>query len=107
MPSDHVSARAYVLTFVGLLVLTSLTFALSFVHLGVLQMPVAMVIAIAKGVLVLLFFMHLIVARGSDRLVLAIAIVIASFLVLLAVTDVLTRTGVGVLPPLPNVPLPR
>ena len=45
--------------FVALLILTILTYLVSFAGLGPFSLPVAMIIATAKGALVVLFFMHL------------------------------------------------
>ena len=45
--------------FVGLLILTILTYLVSFAGLGPFSLPVAMIIASMKASLVVLFFMHL------------------------------------------------
>ncbi len=55
--------RFYVGVFAALLCFTLLTVAVSTVHLGALNLVVAIVIASAKAALVVLFFMHL--AHGS------------------------------------------
>ena len=47
------------LVLAGLLVLTGVTVAVSYVHLGFWNVPVALTIASLKASLVLLFFMHL------------------------------------------------
>lgn len=53
----------YVKVFVALLVLTVLTVAVSYVPLGGASLFVAMVIAVAKAALVVMYFMHL---KGDD-----------------------------------------
>jgi len=53
------SVRFYAGIFVALVVLTGLTFAVSLVHLGALNLAIAALIATAKAALVVLFFMHL------------------------------------------------
>lgn len=53
------SVRAYVVIFLALIALTMLTVAVSYVHLGPLNLAVAIVIASIKAALVILFFMHL------------------------------------------------
>jgi cytochrome c oxidase subunit 4 len=57
--AHETSARLYVGVFVALLCCTLLTVALSHVHLGRLNLAMAIAIASAKASLVVLFFMHL------------------------------------------------
>lgn len=57
--SRAISLRSLVFTFIGLVVLTALSFALSLTHLGAWEIPVALTIAVLKSVLVVVFFMHL------------------------------------------------
>jgi cytochrome c oxidase subunit 4 len=57
--SDHVSpVGMYITIFLALMVGTALTVAAAFVNLGMLNFPVAMLIAIVKASLVVWFFMH-------------------------------------------------
>jgi len=49
----------YIKIFLGLIVLTVLTVGVSYVHLGPLNLAVAIIIATMKASLVVLFFMHL------------------------------------------------
>ena len=64
--SDHVvSPSLYLLVFVLLLAFTALTVWVAHLNLGPWNTPVALVIAITKATLVVLFFMHL---RWSSRL---------------------------------------
>lgn len=56
----HISSvKAYVAIFAGLLVLTAVTVGLSYVHLGELNLAIALLIATMKASLVVTFFMHL------------------------------------------------
>lgn len=56
----HVSpVWQFTAVFIALLFLTILTYLVSFAGLGPFSLPVAMIIAITKGTLVVLFFMHL------------------------------------------------
>ena len=87
----HASASRYVLCFLGLVLLTGLTFALSTVELGAWSLPVALTIAITKASIVALFFMHLWDHEGTSRLVLLIAVLFVAILSTLVVADVLTR----------------
>jgi cytochrome c oxidase subunit 4 len=63
--SDHaevghvVPLKTLVAVLVALLALTVVTVAVTFVDLGPLNLAVALVIALVKGSLVLLYFMHL------------------------------------------------
>jgi len=60
--------RAYAITWVALLVLLALTFALAHLRLGAFNPVASLVIAAVKAALVALFFMHL--RRGRALLVL-------------------------------------
>jgi cytochrome c oxidase subunit IV len=63
---DHVvPVTTYVMVFLALMVGTGLTVAASYVDLGIWNTPVAMLIAVTKASLVVLFFMHL---KYSPRL---------------------------------------
>jgi len=61
----HVSPKhLYVAVFVALLVLTGITYLVSYMNLGPASLPVAMVVASMKASLVIAFFMHL---KYEDR----------------------------------------
>lgn len=77
----EVTLRSLLFTFIGLLILTGLSFALSLVGLGAWEMPVALVIAGAKATLVIIFFMHLL-EEGASPLVAVITTIF--FVVILA-----------------------
>ena len=56
----HISpVIVYVAVFAALLVLTGITYAVSFANLGPGSLPVAMIVAAMKASLVVAFFMHL------------------------------------------------
>lgn len=62
---DHVSpVKSYLAVFGALMVLTGLTYAVSYMSLGPASLPVAMLVALAKATLVCMFFMHL---KYDDR----------------------------------------
>lgn len=64
-PHHHVAPMSlYWKVFGGLIFLTLLTVAVSYADLGKASLPIAMVVAIAKSSLVVMFFMHL---KGDDR----------------------------------------
>jgi cytochrome c oxidase subunit 4 len=94
--SDHiVSPAVYVAVFLALMVGTGLTVFAATVDLGMWNTPVALLIAVAKAVLVVLFFMHV---KYSSRLVsLAAGASILWLLLLIAgvVADYLSRGWVG------------
>ena len=94
--SDHiVSPVVYVGVFLALMVGTGLTVFAATVDLGMWNTPVALLIAVAKAMLVVLYFMHV---KYSSRLVsLAVGASILWLLLLIAgvVADYLSRGWVG------------
>ena len=80
MKSHDTGNRTYVLVWAALMVLTAVTVAASYVHLGMMNVVVALLIASVKASLVALFFMHL---RHESRLVLGFALTPILFLVLI------------------------
>jgi len=62
---EHITPlKTYFVVFGALLVLTGLTYAVSYMSLGPASLPVAMIVATAKAALVCMFFMHL---KYDDR----------------------------------------
>ena len=70
----------YVVVWGGLIVLTILTVAVSYVNLGVMNVVVALLIASVKASLVGLYFMHL---KSESRLVWGFVLTPIFFLVLI------------------------
>src|SRR5262249_4500539 len=64
--AHETSAMTYILTWAALVVLAFATFLLAKASLGAFQVPVALVIAVAKGLLVVLIFMHLLEQRSAN-----------------------------------------
>jgi cytochrome c oxidase subunit 4 len=99
--SQHVvPVRIYLAVFAALLVLTFATVAASTVNLGdpevvgvviPVNMVVALGIACVKALLVVLFFMHVKYSGRLVQLVVASAFVWLSLLVVLTLSDYLTR----------------
>lgn len=89
--SEHTPWTRYLWTWVALLVLTTLTFGLSYLPLGPWEMPVAMLIAAAKGALVILFFMHLVEMKRVIALVPLAVIGFMTLLLGLMGADVISR----------------
>jgi cytochrome c oxidase subunit 4 len=92
----HVSGRALVLTFVGLLLLTAISWLTAEMHLGRAEMVVALGIASIKAGLVILFFMHLIEEEVSTTLALLAALFFVLLLATLVAAEVATRSPVYV-----------
>ena len=65
MSAHVVSIKIYVAIFLALMVLTATTVGVAFIDLGALNTVAALVIAVTKMLLVILFFMHV---RYSSRL---------------------------------------
>jgi cytochrome c oxidase subunit IV len=89
--SSGAPPKAYFAVFAALMTFTALTVWASFLHLGVWNTPVALTIAVTKGVLVALIFMHL---RGSPRLtvfVVAASVLWLAFLIVITTSDYMTR----------------
>ena len=72
----------YIAVWAALIVLTAVTVAGSYVHLGMMNVVVALLIAAVTAALVALFFMPL---RGESRLVWGFALTPVFFLVLIVV----------------------
>lgn len=72
--------RTYIIVWISLLILTAVTWGVSYVNLGMGNVAVALIIASVKAALVALFFMHL---RYEKRLVWAFALVPLFFLALI------------------------
>jgi cytochrome c oxidase subunit 4 len=90
--SAHSHLRRYLAVWVGLMVLTALTWGLSRFHIpGGAGVAVALTIASVKGALVALFFMHLYDQPGPNRLVLVTSLVFVALLVSLVLLDNATR----------------
>ena len=88
----HSHLTRYLVVWVGLLVLTVLTYTLARIHLpGSWAITAALLIAAAKGSLVALFFMHLWDQRGANRLVFGTSLVFVALLIGLVIADNATR----------------
>jgi cytochrome c oxidase subunit 4 len=86
-----VPVKVYLAVFIALMVLMAATVGAAFLDLGILNNVIALVIAMAKTSLIMLYFMHL---RYSSRLTQVFALVGFLFLVILVagtLNDYLTR----------------
>jgi cytochrome c oxidase subunit 4 len=121
MPSPaehkHAGPGRYVAVWIALLFFTGLTVFLGRMHLaGGWGLVVAMVIAVVKSALVVLFFMHLYDHGGANRLVLATTVVFVALLMGLVLVDNATRwpltnppteATIHLEPPGPDILTPR
>jgi cytochrome c oxidase subunit 4 len=88
----HASPTTYVVVFIALMVLALTTYLLGEGRLPrEWSLPVAMLIAVVKAGLVLLFFMHLAEHGGAVRLTVVIAVVFIVLLIGFTVSDAATR----------------
>ncbi len=85
------TTRHLVITGAVLLGLWATSLGLSFVHLGGASLPVALMIASIKAVIVAAIFMELRGAPASILLAFASGLTMAMLLLVLTVADVLTR----------------
>ena len=99
---EHVVPKSLSLTVFGaLMVLTIITVAVAFVDLGNMNVAVAMVVAVIKATLVVLFFMHVKYASKTTKLVVVAGLVWLGFLFFITLSDYLTR-GWLMAPPVPR-----
>ncbi|MEN9799226.1 MAG: hypothetical protein RL653_2922 [Pseudomonadota bacterium] len=90
-PHAHGSPLRYLLVFLGLLVLTVVTYVTGKMHLGGWALPLALVIASTKAGLVLAFFMHLWDTRGAPLVAMAVSLLFIVTLLALVFGDVAFR----------------
>lgn len=91
MTTRTLTGRDYLLTWIALLVLSGLTFLLSFLPLGPLHVPIALLIAAGKGTLIVLVFIHLAEQPSGNRVILIFWLLLFAILVALTAADVATR----------------
>jgi cytochrome c oxidase subunit 4 len=97
--SEHIVTRkTYLLIFGALLALTALTIRVALIDLGPFNVVAALVIALCKASLVVLFFMH--VRYGSRLIALAIfcGLLWLALLIGLTMTDFLSRNWIAAPP---------
>jgi cytochrome c oxidase subunit 4 len=90
------SVKTYALVLATLLGLTILTTAVAYVDLGAFSTIVALGIACTKMMLVALFFMHIRHSTKLTKLVVVGGLLWLAILLLMTMTDFLTRTWLGV-----------
>ncbi len=96
-----VSVKTYLAVFLALLVLTLITTAVAYVDLGAgLNVVVALLIAVTKTLLVVLFFMHLLYSSRLTILFAAAGVFWLGILLVLTLTDYLSRGWVNPIQPI-------
>jgi cytochrome c oxidase subunit IV len=95
--SGHIIGNrfTYFLVFVALMVGTAITVAVTYVHLGWLNLPLALAIATTKALLVIMFFMHLKDHPKLIKVTFAAAFFFFAILVAHTLSDYLSRDGRG------------
>jgi cytochrome c oxidase subunit 4 len=114
---SHISPKStYYAIFGALMALTALTVYVAFQHLGWLNFPVAITIALLKASLVVLFFMHVKYSSKLTKLLVASTFFFLACLFGLTMTDYMSRgwstsprgtTTAGMLPKLAAAELPE
>ncbi len=94
--ASHIdSVGTYVGVLVALLILTVVTTLVAFVDLGNFSVVVALAIAVCKMLLVALFFMHVRYSTRLTRLVILGGLMWLGILLLLTLTDFVSRGWIG------------
>ena len=89
---SHISPKStYYAIFGALMALTALTVYVAYLHLGWLNFPVAITIALTKASLVVLFFMHVKYSSKLTKLLVASTFFFLASLFGLTMTDYLSR----------------
>jgi cytochrome c oxidase subunit 4 len=90
--AGHISPKSTYLTIFGaLIVCTTLTVIAAFINLGNLNFPVALMIAVFKATLVVLFFMHVKYASKLTKLIVGAAFFFFGIMLTLTFADYLSR----------------
>jgi len=90
---EHHGMGRYVLVWLALLVGTLVTVFTGRMDLGSANLPIAMIIASTKALLVVLFFMHLWESTGVNRLIFAVSVVFVLVLLAGVFGDIGTRNA--------------
>jgi cytochrome c oxidase subunit 4 len=92
MSTEHIVARkTYILVFAALIVLTLTTVGAATIDLGPLNTVVALVIAMIKASLVILFFMHVRYSKPLIGLVVLGSVLWLAILIVLTLSDFMSR----------------
>ena len=93
---SHVATKfSYFLVFLALMVGTAITVAVTYVDLGILNLTVALAIAVTKSMLVILFFMHMKDQPKLMKVTFGAGFFVFLILVVITLSDYLTRGQMG------------
>lgn len=89
--SHSISYGTYVMVWLGLLALTAITVSVSGFELGAITVIVALLIAVAKSLLVGNYFMHLKFEKTIFKIFIAVCIVTFLIMIILTFSDLSFR----------------
>ena len=89
--AHHVSLATYIAVFVALMVLLVATIAVTYIDVGRWNIIIALSIAVAKAALIVTYFMHIRYADGVTRLYSLVGFLWFGLLILISMSDYLTR----------------
>lgn len=94
--SEHVvSPKLYVLVFISLAILTTATYSIAKIDLGPFNALVAIIIAMIKSMLVILFFMHVKYSPKMTKVTIFAGFCFLLILLALSMTDYISRPWTG------------
>ena len=94
---SHVAPKSQLFAvFAALMVLTVATVLVSRVNLGNFNLPVALIVAVTKALLVILIFMEVKYSPKLVQVTAAVGFVFLGILILYTMTDYLSRNVIGV-----------
>ncbi len=96
MTEEITPIRTYLLVYIVLVLLTLLTYGIAFIDLGAWNTVIALIIAVAKALLIILFFMHARYSTGMTRIVMAGGLLWLGILMIGTLDDLITRGWFGV-----------
>jgi cytochrome c oxidase subunit IV len=100
--SGHIAPiRLYFTIFAALMVLTVVTVAVTYVHLGAFNLAVALAIAVTKAMLVIMFFMHVKYSPKLIKVTIGCSFFFLLIMFVMTMSDYLSRGYEG-LPPFPT-----
>jgi cytochrome c oxidase subunit IV len=100
--SDHIAPKSlYYTVFFTLMVLTVVTWRVTYFDLGKFNLAVAMAIAITKATLVILFFMHVLWSSKLIKVTVGMSFFFLLIMLMMVMSDYLSRGYLG-MPPFPN-----
>ncbi len=91
MSEQVVEKKVYFGVFAALMVLTAATVIAARIDMGVLNTPIALVIAVTKAILVVLFFMHVRYSSKLTKLMVGAGFLWLGIMIVLIMMDFVSR----------------